>query len=299
MRGATGMYSPARLRTRLAERSPPRVARLDGELDGRRLAISLGGARWLLAGLENFLPAATEPDSRAAGSQWHSFATSRPAVVAESHSQFGSLGASRAAASASAFSAPRPAFHSSGYAMNTAGSSRSPLFSSFTSASSFSSLGSFPNFESDRFANSRFGSSGFGTSSWGSSGSSLLASSLSAIPNLLFGGLLHIGSAALGGWVTLGETALSLALRAIDFGLSSNGSGQAAFAGDPGVGPNGFAWNSGFAQVPAGCNSGPNFRTPEWTLSAYCVPYPRYSLGQPASGDPNFGYNFGADISQN
>jgi hypothetical protein len=111
--------------------------------------------------------------------------------------------------------------------------------------------------------------------------------------------LLHIGSAALGGWVTLGETALSLALRAIDFGLSSNGSGQAAFAGDPGVGPNGFAWNSGFAQVPAGCNSGPNFRTPDWTLSAYCVPYPRYSLGQPASGDPNFGYNFGADISQN
>jgi hypothetical protein len=111
--------------------------------------------------------------------------------------------------------------------------------------------------------------------------------------------LLHIGSAALGGWVTLGETALSLAVRAIDFGLSSNGSGQAAFAGDPGVGPNGFAWNSGFAQVPAGCNSDPNFRTPDWTLSAYCGPYPRYYSGEPTSGDPNFGYNVGAGISQN
>jgi hypothetical protein len=111
--------------------------------------------------------------------------------------------------------------------------------------------------------------------------------------------LLHIGSAALGGWVTLGETALSLAVRAIDFGLSSNGSGQAAFAGDPGVGPNGFAWNSGFAQVPAGCNSGPNFRTPDLTLSAYCGPYPRYYLGEPTTGDPNFGYNVGADISEN
>jgi hypothetical protein len=127
----------------------------------------------------------------------------------------------------------------------------------------------------------------------------LLASTLSGIPNLLFGGLLHIGSAALGGWVTLGETALSLAVRAIDFGLSSNGPGQAAFAGDSGAGANGFAWNSGFAEVPAGCNSGPNFRTPDLTLSAYCGPYPRYYLGEPSGGDPNFGYNVGADISEN
>ncbi len=243
------------------------------------------------------IPSSYRTDSRAADSQWHSFATSRPAVVAENHSQFSSLGGSRAAASA--FSAPRPAFNSSRYSIHTVGSSRFPSFSSFTSASSFSSHGSFANFESDRFANSRFGSSGFGTSSLGSSGTSLLASSLSGIPNLLFGGLLHIGSAALGGWVTLGETALSLAVRAIDVGLGSNGSGQAAFAGDPGFGPNGFAWNSGFAEVPAGCNSGPNFRTPDWTLSAYCGPYPRYNLGEQTTGDPNLGYNFGADISEN
>jgi hypothetical protein len=239
------------------------------------------------------IPTGYRTDSRAADGQWHSFATSRPAVVAENHSQFSSLGATRAAVSA--FSAPRPAFNSSRYSIHTVGSSRFPSFSSFTSASSFSSHGS----ENDRFAESRLGSSGFGTSSLGSSGTSLLASSLSGIPNLLFGGLLHMGSATLGGWATLGETALSLAVRAIDFGLGSNGSGQAALAGDPGVGPNGFAWNSGFAQVPAGCNSGPNFWTPDWTLSAYCGPYPRYYLAEPTSGDPNFGYNFGADISQN
>ena len=259
---------------------------------------SFGGAR---AVSRAEIPTGYRTDSRAAESQWHSFATSRPAVVAENHSQFSSLGASRAAAPA--FSALRPAFHSPRYSMNTAGSSRFPSFSSVASASSFSSHGSFPNFESGRFGNSRFGSSGFGTSSLGSSGgssgTSLLASSLSGIPNLLFGGLLHIGSAALGGWVTLGETALSLAVRAIDFGLGSNGSGQAAFAGDPGVGANGFAWNSGFAEVPAGCNSTPNFRTPDFTLSAYCGPYPRYYSGEPTGGDPNFGYNVGADISQN
>jgi hypothetical protein len=100
-----------------------------------------------------------------------------------------------------------------------------------------------------------------------------------------------MGSAALGGWVTLGETALSLAVRAIDFGLGSNGSGQAAFAEDPSLGQNGFAWNSGFAKAPAGCNPGPNFWTPDWTLGAYCGPYPRYYLGEPTTGYPNFGYN--------
>ena len=235
------------------------------------------------------IPTGYRTDSRPADSQWHSFATSRPAVVAENHSQFASLGASRAAASA--FPAARQAFHSSRYSINTLGSSRFPSFSSFTSASSFSSHGSSPNFEGGPFASSRFGSSGFGTSSLGSSGTSLLASSSSWIPNLLFGGLLRMGSAALGGWVTLGETALSLAVRAIDYGLGSNGFGQAAFAGDPSFGQNGFAWNSGFAQVPAGCNSGPNFRTPDWTLSAYCGPYTRYYLGEPTSGHPNFGYN--------
>ncbi len=79
--------------------------------------------------------------------------------MAENHSQFSSLGASRA--SASAFSAPRPAFHSSQYSMNTAGSSRFPSFSSSASASLFSSHGSFLEFRAIAFANSRFGSSGF------------------------------------------------------------------------------------------------------------------------------------------
>ena len=229
-------------------------------------------------------------------SQWHSFAPSRHTVLAENRSQFSSFGASRAAAST--FSAMRPAFNSSRYSINMPGSSQFPSFSSFTSGSLVSSNSSFSNFSDGHFASSRLGSSSFGISSFGSSGTSLLASSLSWIPNLLFGGLLRVGSAALGGWVTLGETALSLAVRAIDFGLSSNGFGQAAFAGDSGFGQNGFAWNSGFAEDPAGCNSGPNFWTSNSTLSAYCGPYPHYYFGEPSSVYP-IGYNFGADISQN
>jgi hypothetical protein len=234
--------------------------------------------------------------SRGADAEWHSFASSRATVVAENHSQFSSL---RETPAATTFSAPRPAFNSSRYSINMLGSSRFPSFSTFTSASSFSSHGPLPNFEGGRLASSRFADSAFGTSSSGSSGTSLLASSLSGIPNLLFGGLLRIGSATLGGWATLGETALSLAVRAIDSGLGSNGSGQAAFAGEPGSGPNGFAWNSGFAEVPAGCNSGPNFQTPDGTLSAYCGPYPRYAFGEPTIDDRNFGPNVGSDISQN
>jgi hypothetical protein len=108
-----------------------------------------------------------------------------------------------------------------------------------------------------------------------------------------------MGSAALGGWVTLGETALSLAVRAIDFGLGSNGFGQAASAGDRGFGQNGFAWNSGFAEVPAGCNSDPRFWTPHGTLSAYCGPYPGYYFGEPTIDYRSFGPNVGADISEN
>ena len=243
------------------------------------------------------IPSGYRTDSRAAGSQWHSFATSRPTVAAENHSQFSSLGASRTAAST--FSAQRPAFNSSRYSINMLGSSRFPSSSSFTSASLFSSHGSFANFEGGRFGSSMFGSSGVGTSSFGSSGTSLLGSSLSWIPNLLFGGLLRIGSASLGGWVTLGETALSLAVRAIDFGLGSNGFGQAASAGDPGFGQNGFAWNSGFAEVPAGCNSGPRFWTSDGTLSAYCGPYPGYYFGEPTIDYRHFGPNVGADISEN
>ena len=110
---------------------------------------------------------------------------------------------------------------------------------------SFSSHSSVSNFEGGRFSSSRFGSSGFGNSSFGPSGTLLLASRLSGIPNLLFGGLLRVGSATLGGWLTFGETALSFGVRAIDSALGSNGFGQAAFGGNPGFGLDGFAWDSG------------------------------------------------------
>jgi hypothetical protein len=122
--------------------------------------------------------------SRGADTQWHSFASSRATVVAENHSQFSSL---RETPAATTFSAPRPAFNSSRYSINMLGSSRFPSFSTFTSASSFSSHSPLPNVEGGRLASSRFANSAFGTSSLGSSGTSLLASSLSGIPNLLFG----------------------------------------------------------------------------------------------------------------
>jgi hypothetical protein len=105
---------------------------------------------------------------------------------------------------------------------------------------------------------------------------------VSLIPNLLFGGLLRLGTSVFGGWGLLGESALSFAARSFGFGLSSNGFGQSGFAGGGfGFGRGGFGWGFGLNEAPVrpACSAGASLWRAGWALSSYCGPYPYYPLG--------------------
>ena len=236
------------------------------------------------------------------GSQWRSFGNSRNASLGANVSGVSSSGTSRAAASNA--QGARLGFSSDHFSTNMPGSSRLSSFSSFPSFSSGRSMG---NFGSAPFAASGLGSSDFGNSAFGGSSfsNSFIGSNLSLIPNLLFGGLLRLGTSVLGGWGILGETALSLAARSLGFGLGSNGFGQGGFAGgDFGLGRGGFGWSSGFDQDPVWpvCGAGASFWRPGWAGSGYCGSYPYYSSGWSGIGyfaDPRTGYNIPDDSSAN
>jgi hypothetical protein len=141
-------------------------------------------------------------------------------------------------------------------------------------------------FGSDRFGSADFASSGFGSSGFGGSdfSNSLLGSGVSLFPNLLFGGLLNLGSSVFGGGGLLEEgllagSAISLAARWLGSGLDSNGFGQEGPAGvDFGFGPSGFGVSIGFAPAPAWppCNVVTSFQGPGWRWSDYCGPSPDY-----------------------
>ena len=110
---------------------------------------------------------------------------------------------------------------------------------------------------------------------------------MSLIPNLLFGGLLHLGTSFLGGGGILeggllAGSAISLAARWLGSGLDSNGFGQEDPAGvDFGFGPRGFG--AGFEAAPApvwpACNAVASLQGPGWRWSGYCAPILYYPSG--------------------
>jgi hypothetical protein len=141
---------------------------------------------------------------------------------------------------------------------------------------------------------------GFGSSN------SLIGSSISLIPNLLFGGLLHLGTSLIGGGGLLeggllAGNAISLAARWLGSGLGSNGYGQGGPASvDFGFGPGGFGVNFGFAPAPTvpACIPVASFQGPGWAWSGYCGPSPYYPSGWNGIsqfGNPTINYNLSGD----
>ncbi len=149
-----------------------------------------------------------------------------------------------------------------------------------------------PNFGSSRFRNAGFGGFDSGNSGFDRSGfsNSFAGSDVSLIPNLLFGGLLHVGTSLFGGPGILGANVLALAASSIVSGLVSNGFSQDGFSGgDTGFGPGEFGSGPGFGAVPlwSTCGGGVNFGGPAWALSGYCG---RYAYHPSAwSGGVSFG----------
>jgi hypothetical protein len=223
-----------------------------------------------------------------ADGQWHSFGNSRSASFAKNSPGFTSSGTSRAESWNTNLA--RRGFNSGRYSTNRTGSRR------FSSFSSFSSGRSMANFGNPRFGNAGLGTvdsgnSGFGQSSFSSS---LIGSDLSLVPNLLFSGLLRVGTSVFGGPGILGVNVLALAASSIVSGLVSNGFGQGGFAGsNAGFVPGGFGWGLGFEAVPVGpaCDAGVSFGRPAWAWSGYCVPYSTYPLGWSGSGSFGGGRN--------
>jgi hypothetical protein len=185
-------------------------------------------------------------------------------------------------------------FGANRYSSDMRGGSRFSSFSSFSSGRSISDFGG-SRFGGSHFSRAGFGgydfiSSGFGRSEFGHSGSggSFIESDLSIIPNLLFGGLLHVGTSLLGGPAFLGANVLAFAASSIVSALVSNGNDQGGFAGYNG----GFGAGGGnapaptFSPVPVGpaCGAGVSFGRPGWSFSGYCGSYPAYSMGWGGGG---------------
>jgi hypothetical protein len=238
------------------------------------------------------------------GGQWHSFGNSRNEPLGKNVSGFSFARASRD--HAADHDASRWGFRSNRF------SSRTPVKSRFSSFSSFSTGRSMGEFGSDRFGSTDFASSGFGSSGFGGSdfSNSLLGSSLSLIPNLLFGGLLRIGTPLFGGGGLLeggllAGNAISLAARWLGSGLSSNGFDQGGPAGvDNGFGPGGFGVSFGFTPAPAwpACNAVASFQGPGWGWSGYCGPFPYYPSrwnGISLFGDRRTNFNTAGDHFSN
>ena len=222
--------------------------------------------------------------------QWHSFGNSRGGTVASNVSGWSPLSRNRGTPSYAR--EPRSEFSSNRFSANLREGSR---FSSFDSGR-FSS-----DFRSSRFGDSGFGSFGVGNSGFGGSGfsSSLIGADISILPNLLFGGLLRVGSAIFGVPAILAADAISLAANSIISGLVSNDSGQGSFAGDnAGFGASEFSPGFGYqlAPVPPPCGVGLSFGGPGWAWGGYCGPYPPSPLGWSGRGYFNgggIGYNAG------
>ena len=238
-------------------------------------------------------------DLRADG-QWHSFGNSRNGSFGRNASGFSFAAASRA--NASDTHALRGGFNSNRFS-NTPARSRFSSFSSFSDGRSMANFGSSGRFGTAGFASSNFGNPGFGDLGFSNS---LLGSGVSLIPNLLFGGLLHLGTSVLGGGGILeggllAGSAISLAARWLGSGLGSNGSGQGDSAGvDFGFSPGGFGIGFGFAPAPAwpACNAVASFQGPGWGSSGYCGPSPYYPSGWSGIrqfGNPRTNYNMAGD----
>lgn len=204
--------------------------------------------------------------------QWNSFGNSRNG----SFGRFSFGGASRANAWDT---------HTFGGGFNSRHFSNAPETSRFSSFSSFSDGHSLASFGSSRrFGTAGFASSGFGNSGFGGSdfSNSFLGPGVSLFPNLLFGGLLHLGTSVLGGGgilegALLAGNAISLAARWLDSGLGSNGYGQGDSSGvNFGYSPAGFGIGFGLAPAPAwpACNAIASFQGPGWGWSGYCGPAP-------------------------
>jgi hypothetical protein len=165
---------------------------------------------------------------------------------------------------------------------------------SFSSLSSFSSGRSISNFGGSRFSNAGFGgfdygNSGFGYSGFGHSGfgGSFIGSDLSIIPNLLFGGLLHLGPSLLGGPAFLGANVLAFAASSIVSALVSNGNDQGGFTGsNVGFGAGGYDVGPAFGPAAVGppCGFGVSVGRPGWSFSGYCAPYPTYPMSWSGGG---------------
>jgi len=259
-----------------AFRSTPGLARTSGNAMGggwHSFGNSNGGGRvGLSRGYRN--------DVRPQG-QWNSFGNSRNGSFGGNASGYSFAAASRA--NASDTRAFRGGFNSQRFS-NAPASSRFSSFSSFSDNRSFASFGSSRRFGTADFAGSGFGNLGLGGSDFSNS---FLGSGVSLFPNLLFGGLLHLGTSVLGGGGILeggllAASAISSVARWLGSGFGSNGYGQ----GDsPGVGfgysPGGFGIGFGFAPAPVwpACNAVASFQGPGWGWSGYCAPSPYYPSG--------------------
>jgi hypothetical protein len=159
--------------------------------------------------------------------------------------------------------------------------SRFSALSSFSGGRSNLSLGGYRGFGTGDFASAGFASAGFGGTDFSDS---LIGSGISIIPNLLFGGLLHLGTSFLGGGGLfegglLAGNAISLAAHWLGSGDDSTGYAQAEPAGiDSGFESGGLDVNSGFASTTAWprCNRMAGFQGPAWGWSVYCSSSPYY-----------------------
>ena len=181
--------------------------------------------------------------------------------------------------------AREPRWGSNRVSSDLRGGSRFSSFSSSSSERSISDFGGqrFGNAGFGRFesGNSGFGYSGFSGAGFGHSGfgGSFIGSDLSIIPNLLFGGLLHIGPSLLGGPAFLGANVLAFAASSIVSALVSNGGDQGDAAGpNAGFAAEGYNVGPPFGASPVGppCGFGVSFGSPGWSFNGYCAPYPRF-----------------------
>jgi hypothetical protein len=171
--------------------------------------------------------------------------------------------------------------------------SRFLSYSWFSGNRSISNFGSSRGFGTENFASSSFGGSGYGDFGFSNS---LLGPGLSLFPNLIFGSLLHLGTAVLGGGGileggVLAGNAISFAARWFGSGLGSKGFGQDDSTGvDFGYSQSGFGIGLGFAPalVSPACSSSLSFQGPGSPWRGYCGP----ALYQPPAWNDvsKFGY---------
>jgi hypothetical protein len=154
------------------------------------------------------------------------------------------------------------------------GMARFSTFSAFSGGRPNLSLGGYRGLGAGDFAGAGIESAGFGGTGFSDS---LIGSGISIIPNLLFGGLLHLGTSFLGGGGLLeggllARNAISLAAHWLSYG-DSNTYGQTGPSGiDSGFDSGGLDVNFGFASTTAWptCNRIASFQGPAWGWSGYC-----------------------------